>query len=161
MPVLETLQVKSSRILLSYIVILHGLLLGLLALLGLAGPLKLLFAALLMLSLGWQLHRYARFPCLAPIVALRHDGQRWLLQLREPDGRTVEEAAWLQGDSVVPGFMLLLNFRLCGRRRRYSLLLFNDALGAEELRRLRVLLRFCGADGGVQGRKLGGNNTVS
>lgn len=51
----------------------------------------------------------------------------------------------LRAESVITPFALLLRFEGTGWRTHSSLLLWADSLSADELRRLRVLLRFGGS----------------
>jgi hypothetical protein len=65
------------------------------------------------------------------------------VRLLYADGRVTE--TWLRVDSVITPAWLLLRFEGAGRWSHTSLLLGPDSLSGDELRRLRVLLRFGGS----------------
>jgi toxin CptA len=79
----------------------------------------------------------------------------WTLEF----GSGARQPAELLGDSYLSLHLVILNFRVGGRRR--SLVLFPDAAAPDELRRLRVRLRTqglarVGAGPGVSGSQRGG-----
>ena len=65
------------------------------------------------------------------------------LRLVHTDGRVIKTR--LRADTVITPFALLLRFEGSGWWTDSSLLLWADSLSADELRRLRVLLRFGGS----------------
>lgn len=97
----------------------------------------LLVAALLAQSLfshyrlhGWSRHR---------ITQVRIDDEH-AARLRFADGRLIQTR--VRGDSVITPWLILLRFGGEAGLRRSSLLLGRDSLAADEMRRLRILLRF-------------------
>ncbi len=61
-------------------------------------------------------------------------------RLRYADGRLLRTR--LRGDSLITPWVILLRFDGEGALRRSSLLLGRDSLTAQEMRRLRIMLRF-------------------
>lgn len=59
-----------------------------------------------------------------------------------------DETVRLRGDSVVLPWLVILNFDGEGSRRRFSLMLLEDNLDPQLLRRLRVRLRYEAANAG-------------
>jgi hypothetical protein len=62
------------------------------------------------------------------------------VSLRFADGRRIKTR--LRGDSLVTPWLLVLRFEAVARLHRQTLLLGRDSLAGEEMRRLRILLRF-------------------
>ncbi len=96
----------------------------------------LLIAVLLVASTYWQVRHHCLRQSASAIQRLGFDSGGWWLECN--DGR---HCADLLGDTVVTGFVVILNFRVAMPWRRRSIVLFNDAAESEELRLLRVFLR--------------------
>ena len=141
-----TIRPGVSRRLAIYLVLVHGLALGVVWLLPLAALWRLLIGLMVLLSLALGLGGpvWHRWPWdLAQ--AIWHADGRWTLTLaagREVEGR-------LLGSSYVSPALVVLNFR-SGRWRNRSLVLLPDNLDPDLLRRLRVRLRLEGRPKGAR-----------
>ncbi|HJO36192.1 MAG: protein YgfX [Pseudomonadota bacterium] len=100
-------------------------------------PLPLRLAAIVMLAafLGGWLWRRSGGRRIRRLQVTRHG---W--RLHEAGGATL--AATLQPDSLLTRRLLVLNFRLDGRRRSRAVVVLPDSLPPAERRRLLVLARF-------------------
>lgn len=138
LPPLEVVP-RPSRRLLALVLISHLAGLAVTAGLDLAPGWRWALAALVLLSLGYQLVAgvWRRAPW--SVCAARWDALGWQLTLR--NGR--EREARLLADSYVGVGLVVLNFRV-GRFRRATLVLTADALDPDLLRRLRARLRLRG-----------------
>lgn len=100
-------------------------------------PLPLRLAAIVTLAafLGWWLWRRFGGRRIRRLQITRHG---W--RLHEAGGATL--AAALQPDSLLTRPLLVLNFRIDGRRRSRAVVVLPDSLPPAERRRLLVLARF-------------------
>lgn len=134
------IRIRASRLLCLFLVLLHATALFSVFLIA-AGPApRLVLGALVLASLVAELRRH--------IVPLRRGG----LQIAYADGQwSLYEAGThsrcrLRADSSVLGGLMVLRLQLDNRRRPRTVVLMSDSCGADELRRLRVLLRTRGPD---------------
>ncbi len=94
-------------------------------------------ASLLVLLAALQYARRWRRPGAGQVVAFAERGTQWWLQTG--DGR--EHLALLQADTLLWRFVLVLRFRVAGRRLALSAVILPDSLPPEGFRRLYVRLR--------------------
>lgn len=134
------IRLARSRLLLSWLLVIHLFAAGCAAMLPLGPEWTALLLAAVAGSLGWQL--WSRVASRAPwsIREVACSDRGWHLQ--RADGR--RRPARLLGDTWVSTGLVVLRFRV-GRWPR-SLVLSADAVGADPLRRLRARLRLVGAD---------------
>lgn len=92
----------------------------------------LLMDLLLLGALYFNLRRHWR----AGIRQLRFDGEGWWLA-----DRSGEQPLDLRGERLVTSWLIVLNF-ITAAGRRIALVLPPDSASADDLRRLRVALRF-------------------
>lgn len=128
-----------------YLILIHGLTLGVVWYLPLTGPWRFLLGlgVLFSLALGLGGPVWHRWPWDLSRAVWHADG-RWTLTLgsgREVEGR-------LLGSSFVSPALVVLNFRQ-GRWRTRSLVLLPDNLDPNLLRQLRARLRLAGRQGGL------------
>jgi toxin CptA len=133
-----TLQPQPSRQLARFLIVLH--LLAFSVLLVASMPVVVRWGLLGVLLIH-AFHSYRRLSAgyLGRIVQLRleSDGRAGLTTR---DGRKREGT--LCADTLVTTWLVILRFRVEGHFRKENLVIAQDALSSEELRRLRVLLRF-------------------
>ncbi len=133
-----TFQPRASRQLRLLLLCLQGLTLIVLIL----APLTLLWRAVLILSLLLlSVLAQHRFDTASGrhIIQVAIDDQH-TVRLRYADGRRLETR--LRQDSLVIPWLIVLRFEGESVLRRQTLLLGRDSLADEEMRRLRILLRF-------------------
>jgi toxin CptA len=132
------LRPRPSALLAAVVLLMHGAVLLVIQPLPLAPWGKLLLAGAVILGLAHNLARHVLMLTPAAIVSAvwEADGT-WVLTRR--DGR--ELRAELLPSTLAHPRLVVLNFRTGASWQRTSLVLFNDALEADTLRRLRVRLR--------------------
>ncbi|RRJ85161.1 protein YgfX [Aestuariirhabdus litorea] len=140
------LRIEASTQMLCWSVSLFFLLLGLWLSAPLVPLVKLLGAALLCGQLIFWLGRHYLLCRVGSVRALGHDGQQWWLVAGD-----LRETVTPTGEAWVSPRLTMLSFRGQESGRRYPVLLFADSADPEQLRRLRLLLRW----GGPQGRSDG------
>jgi toxin CptA len=137
-----TLSPPLSRQLGAFLALIH--LLVFVALIAAQLPLPIRLCLLGMLALH-AIHSYLQLiGAYAGSIFQAHIEADGCARLFLRDGREIE--ACLQPDTLVTPWLLILRFSLKHSLRKKNLVIGHDALSAEELRRLRVLLRFVRAD---------------
>lgn len=128
---LSPLTLKSSRLALSIYLVLVVFAAGSVMLSGLSLLLKSLFILLLVL-----------FVCVrrsTPPVQLACTAQQWWMQ-EQPGHEQI--ALELCGDVLVLAWLVVVKFRRRDNDKTVTLALWPDSAGSEDLRRLRVFLRY-------------------
>jgi len=135
-----SIRIRASRQLCSFLLLVHTMALGSVPLIAARPAIRLLLLTLILASLAAELLRHIR--------SLRH-GE---LRIGYADGQwSLSEAGKqapcrLRADTAIFGGLIVLRFQMHNRRRPRSFVLMSDSCGADELRRLRVLLRTRGPD---------------
>lgn len=134
------IRIRASRRLCFFLLLVHAMALGSVPLIAAGTATRLLLVTLILASLAAELLRH--------ILSLRHRG----LQIGYADGQWSlsefgkQAPCRLRADSSIFGGLIVLRFQMHDRRRPRSFVLMADSCGADELRRLRVLLRTRGSD---------------
>ncbi|MCU7904691.1 MAG: hypothetical protein KZQ76_02345 [Candidatus Thiodiazotropha sp. (ex Epidulcina cf. delphinae)] len=139
MPAVRLIPVPSRQLLLWHLAT-HALALSVTVFAPLALPDKLLLLSLLALYAFWRLRCGKGVNSRRVIEARIVSSGRSRLTLG--DGRRL--VAKIRPDSLVTPWLILLRFDSGQGPRRLTMVLFGDALPNEQVRRLRILLKFGG-----------------
>jgi hypothetical protein len=129
-----TIRAGFSRQLAFYLLLLHGLAAGLIAVLPLHWLVRIMLLLLALFSLYrfWRRHLWQQGDRAVTGVEWSGEGE-WILR----DAREKAMAATLSGSTYVNPRLLILNFKTTAGKR-YSLCLTEDRVDKEQLRRLRA-----------------------
>lgn len=137
------LELHPSRIFAAVLLVVHGGAAGCVLIVPLSWPVRVLLAALILLSLWYTLSRWGLLRHNRAVTALLWDDLgEWKLFSRDRK----ETAVRLEPDSFVSPGWVVLNFSAIDAPGRWSVVLLPDSLDGESFRRLRVRLRLEGRE---------------
>jgi len=133
------LKLHTSRIYKTVLVILYlAVTFCVLIIIPVTHPVLLLVIPVLSYSAYYYFKRYIFLSADNSVISVSHTiSGDWLLGLRNNEALYVE----LGNDSYIHPLLVILNFKVVGRYRRISVLLFNDACDEKQHRELRCRLK--------------------
>lgn len=132
---LQPLELQSSKILALILIAVHGGALMSLNISSLPIAIRMILAALIVLSGVLTLNKYH---FLQNIVGIKTDKKnQW--SLINSSGEII--SAQLKGDSICTQWLVILNFRVQDVKKIYSIVILPDSLDHDNFRRLRAYLR--------------------